>query len=70
MIPMRSSTIFKSRWMALVWAAGILWVAYDVAGSEPQDSNASANSEQATDVTGAPITSDDANRLAQELNSF
>jgi len=70
MIPMRSSTIFKSRWMALVWAAGILWVAYDVAGSEPQDSNASANSEQATDVTGAPITSDDANRLAAELNSF
>ena len=70
MIPMRSSTIFKSRWMALIWAAGILWVAYDVAGSEPQDSNASANSEQATDVTGAPITSDDANRLAQELNSF
>ena len=70
MIPMRSSTIFKSRWMALIWAAGILWVAYDVAGSEPQDSNASANSEQATDVTGAPITSDDANRLAAELNSF
>lgn len=70
MIPMRSSTIFKSRWMALIWAAGILWVAYDVAGSEPQDSNASANAEQATDVTGAPITSDDANRLAAELNSF
>ena len=70
MIPMRSSTIFKSRWMALIWAAGILWVAYDVAGSEPQDSNASANSEQATDVTGSPITGDDANRLAAELTSF
>jgi hypothetical protein len=70
MIPMRSSTIFKSRWMALIWAAGIIWVAYDVAGSEPQDSNASANGEQATDVTGAPITSDDANKLAAELNSF
>lgn len=70
MIPMRSSTIFKSRWMALVWAAGILWAAYDVAGSEPQDSNASANSEQATDATGSPITSDDAKKLAAELNSF
>ena len=70
MVPMRSSTIFKSRWMALVWAAGILWVAYDVAGSEPQDSNASANSEQATDATGAPINSDDVNKLAAELNGF
>ena len=70
MIPMRTSTIFKSRWMALIWAAGILWVAYDVAGAAPQDSNASANSEQANDATGAAITSDDANRLAAELNSF
>ena len=70
MIPMRTGTIFRNRWMALVWAAGILWVAYDVAGSEPQDSNASANAEQATDATGAPINSDDVNKLAEELNSF
>jgi hypothetical protein len=70
MIPMRSSTIFKSRWMALIWAAGILWVAYGVAGSEPQDSNASGNAEQATDATGAPVSSDDVNKLAAELNGF
>ena len=70
MVPMRSSTIFKSRWMALIWAAGILWAAYGVAGSEPQDSNASANAEQATDATGAPINSDDVNKLAAELNGF
>ena len=49
MIPMRSSTIFKSRWMALVWAAGIIWFAYDFAVSQPQDDNAAANSE----ATGA-----------------
>jgi hypothetical protein len=70
MIPMRSSTIFKSRWMALIWAAGILWVAYGVAGSEPQDSNASGNAEQATDATGGPVSSDDVNKLAAELNGF
>ena len=29
MIPMRTKTIFTSRWWALVWAAGILWAAYD-----------------------------------------
>ena len=69
MIPMRFSTIFKNRWMALLWAAGVLWFAYDVANSQPQVSNASANSDQ-TDATGAAITSDDTNKLAEELNSF
>ena len=70
MVPMKHSTIFKSRWMALLWAAGIIWFAYDFTGSQPKDQNASANSAQATDATGAPISSDDTNKLAQELNSF
>ena len=69
MIPMRFSTIFKNRWMALLWAAGILWFAYDVADSQPQATNASANAEQ-TDASGSPVTSDDTNRLAEELNAF
>src|SRR5258708_4203337 len=46
MFPMRMSSVFKSRWMALVWAAGIIWAAYDFAGSQPDDENATANSEQ------------------------
>jgi len=70
MIPMRTSSVFKSRWMALIWAAGIIWFAYDVAGSQPQGANASANAENATDATGTPVTSDDENRLASALNSF
>jgi hypothetical protein len=44
MFGMKLSTIFKSRWMALLWAAGIIWLAYDFAGSQPQaDNNADAN---------------------------
>lgn len=70
MIPVKTSSVFKSRWMALLWAAGIIWFAYDFAGAQPQDTNASANAEQATDATGNPVTSDDTNKLAQELNSF
>jgi hypothetical protein len=70
MIPMKTSSVFKSRWLALLWAAGIIWFAYDFAGSQPEDTNASANSEQATDASGAPITGDDTRRLAAELNSF
>jgi hypothetical protein len=45
MIPMKSSSIFKSRWMALIWAAGIIWAAYDFAGAQPADDNSTANSE-------------------------
>jgi hypothetical protein len=48
MIPMRTSTIFKNRWWALLWAAGIIWFAYDVAASAPQDAgnNATASDDQ------------------------
>jgi hypothetical protein len=47
MIPMRTSTIFKNRWWALIWAAGIIWFAYDFAASAPQDDNSAAESNQA-----------------------
>jgi hypothetical protein len=70
MIPMRTSTIFRNRWMALVWAAGIIWFAYDFAGSQPEPANASDNADQATDATGAPLTADDQQRVADALNAF
>ena len=40
--------------MALIWAAGILWFAYDIGSSQPADGNGS----------------DDANQLAATLNGF
>jgi hypothetical protein len=46
MFPMRFSTIFRNRWMALVWAAGIIWFAYDFAGSEAQDENSAVEANQ------------------------
>lgn len=55
MFPMRFSTIFKSRWMALLWAAGIIWFAYDFAGSESSS----------VDNTG-----DNSEQVAAALNSF
>jgi hypothetical protein len=45
MIPMKTSWIFKSRWMALIFAAGIIWFAYDFANSQPQDDNAAENAQ-------------------------
>jgi hypothetical protein len=70
MIPMKTSSIFKSRWLALVWAAGILWLAWDVAGSAPQDTNSSNNAEQTTDATGAPITPAQEKQFEQALNTL
>jgi hypothetical protein len=69
MIPVKTSSVFKNRWMALLWAAGIIWFAYDFAGSQPQDENASANAES-TDATGAAISNADTNKLDQELNAL
>jgi hypothetical protein len=70
MIPMKTSTIFKSRWFALVWAAGIIWVAYDIAEGSAPTSNTSENAAQATDVTGAPVTPDDEKKFEQVLNGL
>jgi hypothetical protein len=66
MFPMRLSSVFKSRWMALFWAAGIIWFAYDFAGSQPQDQG---DNNVTTDVTGTPVSSDDQNRIADALGN-
>lgn len=43
MFPFRTSSVFRSRWMALLWCAGFIWMAIDVANrkSDPSD-NATA----------------------------
>jgi hypothetical protein len=69
MFPVRMSSVFKNRWMALLWAAGIIWFAYDFAGSQPNP-DADANAEQPTDVTGAPVTPEDQKKFADALNSL
>jgi hypothetical protein len=64
MFPMRFSTIFKSRWMALLWAVGILWFAYDFAESAPQE-QASNNVTGA--AAGVPLSSEEANKVSKAL---
>jgi hypothetical protein len=74
MVPMRTRTIFKSRWMALIWAAGVLWTAYDYAEAQPQaPTNAAAGndaSDEPTDATGAPISPEDQQKLADAINGM
>ena len=66
MIPMRHSWIFRSRWMALLWAAGIIYFAVDVA--TPDEPTAVTGA--ATDVTGATITDEQARQMAEIANAL
>jgi hypothetical protein len=34
MLPIRTRSIFRSRWMALLWAGGILWSAVQFVGAQ------------------------------------
>jgi hypothetical protein len=71
MIPMRTSTVFKSRWMALIWAAGIIWLALDVAGGGKSAASASNNQASSAsgpvDSDGQPVSNDDVKNAAEAL---
>jgi hypothetical protein len=57
--------LFRSRWSALLWAGGILWMAYDVAGAAPEPRTAATdNAATPVDVTGTPVSADDLRTLA------
>ncbi|HWL47842.1 MAG TPA: hypothetical protein VNQ31_09030 [Sphingomonadaceae bacterium] len=47
MFPFRHSSLFRSRWIALLWAAGIVWWAIDVAGkpADPPADQPAANAD-------------------------
>jgi hypothetical protein len=61
MVPMKFSTIFRNRWFALVWAAGVIWLALDVAApDQPADGNQIA----ASDAAGSEVTNADVENFA------
>src|SRR3546814_11631723 len=68
---MFSTRIFRSRWVALLWAAGIIWTAIDVAEANkappPPASNAS-DAANATDALGQPVTNQDLAILANAMH--
>ena len=46
MLPIRARSIFRSRWMALLWAGGILWSAVQFVGGQKgtdEDKEAAGN---------------------------
>jgi hypothetical protein len=52
MIPMvKTSSVFRSRWKALLWTVPIIWFAYDFASSDSAPDTNSINAEEPTDTT-------------------
>ena len=45
LMPVKTSSVFKSRWKALLWAAGVLFFAYTIGGSMSASDPKNANSE-------------------------
>ncbi len=67
---MFSSRIFRSRWVALLWAAGIIWTAIDIAEANkaPEPASNAADATDATDALGQPVTDHDLAILANAMN--
>lgn len=71
MIPRRPAQIFRSRWSALFWAAGVLVTAYQFVPSSPPPhpdaSDQPANRQDATltDAAGDPVSNADLAALKQ-----
>ena len=55
--------------MALIWAAGIIWFALQVAAPE-QSSTGKTDHAQATDVTGAPVRDEDVKKVEGILKNL
>ena len=66
---MFSSKIFRSRWSAMFWAAGIIWTAYDVAEANKVDPVANNTAAAQTDATGVAVDNADLAVLANAISS-
>ena len=66
-LAMFSSKIFRSRWSALFWAAGIIWTAYDVASANAPDPVTNNSVAADTDATGVAVDNRDLAVLANAM---
>ncbi|MDG2533275.1 hypothetical protein P6144_06425 [Sphingomonas sp. HITSZ_GF] len=57
MIPRRPSRIFRSRWAALLWAAGVLFTAVSFIGLGDKESHRAAAALE--DATGTNVSNSD-----------
>jgi len=70
MFPFRYSSIFKSRWIALIWAGGIMWWAASTVGPQPAAAGNDAASVAQTDALGQPVDPQQVKKIAKQLDTF
>ncbi|GAA4767504.1 hypothetical protein GCM10023219_11470 [Stakelama sediminis] len=54
MIPARPSRIFRNRWWAVLWAAGVIWTAISIAGVAPSNHGKAQAKTQASQSATSP----------------
>lgn len=64
----RWSWIFKSRWLALLWAAAICWTAVSLVGGAPDTE--SGNDQQANGAAGDALSPEQARQVADALRKI
>ncbi|WP_157219128.1 hypothetical protein [Flavisphingomonas formosensis] len=69
MLPFRHSSIFKSRWIALLWAGGIIWWAASTVGTQNAPGNNDSQAAQ-TDALGQPVDEQQVKRLEDQLRNL
>jgi hypothetical protein len=52
------SKLFRNRWFAVIWAAGILWFAYDVATDSKEAREAASTENASADNASTPVDLD------------
>ena len=62
--------LFRSRWAALLWSLGILWTAYDVAGTAPSAVDAASSNKASDDAATARHDDSDATGAAFDLHDL
>jgi hypothetical protein len=62
MLPIKTKSVFKSRWMALLWAGGILWTAADFAGGQSHGT-AAGNDQSNADAADVQALSNALDRI-------
>jgi hypothetical protein len=71
LFPFRTSSIFRSRWMALLWAAGVVWMAMEFAGSgDPAAQNDQADNAALVDQSGAVVDVEQMKQAEKLLAQF
>lgn len=66
MFPIKHSWIFRSRWVALLWAAGMIWFALDMVGTAPPEKG-EKHATADTDALGQHVDPEKARKLIQRL---